>query len=149
LLIVIILTIFLVGVTSSMLIIRDNNMTDVDIVALNDTVKTVETHWGQISKETFTSSDIQQPFSIIDDIGNVIYETTGNHYSNINDAIKNRATIIDVKRNHEIVGKIIVHNNEQAIIQHIKGRLMLSISLILALVMIVSLIYLLFIYRTI
>jgi len=137
------------GLTSSILIIRDNSMTEVDIVALNDMVKTVEKQWGHISEETFSSGDIAQPFSIIDYIGNVIYETAGSHYSNLNDAIKNRDTIIDVKQNNEIVGKVIFHNNEQEMNQQMKSKLLFSMSILFGVVMLFSIVYILYIYRTI
>ena len=78
-------------------------------------VKTVEKNWGQMIEETFHHSDIKQPFSIIDNLKNVIYQTPGNHFIDLNDAIKNKDTMIDLKQNNEIVGKLILRNNEQDI----------------------------------
>ena len=146
----IILVVIAAGLTSSILIIRDNSMKEIDIVALNDIVKNVENQWGHISEGTYSSGGvITQPYSIIDYTGNVIYETAGGHYSNVNDAIKNRATIIDVKQNNEIVGKVIFHNNEQEIIQHMKSKLLLSISIIFGVVLLLSTVYVLYIYRAV
>ena len=119
-----------------------------DLVAINDVVKTVEKNWGQINEETFNNSDIKQPFTIIDHLENVIYQTPGNHFINLYDAIKNRDTFIDVKQNNEIVGKIIIHNNEQEIVEQMKSELVISISLIFGLLMIISIFYILYIYRT-
>ena len=119
-----------------------------DIVAINDVVKTVEKNWGQVSEETFHNSDIKQPFAIIDHLGNVIYQTPGNHFIDLNDAIKNRDIFIDLKRNNEIVGKIIIRNNEQEIVEQMKSELVTSISLIFGLLMIISILYLIYIYRT-
>lgn len=149
LLIVIIFVVFAAGIISSIIIISNKNISQLDIVAINAVVKTVEKNWGQVSEETLYNSDVKQAFSIIDNAGNIIYETPGNHFNNINDAIKNRDTIIDLKQNNEMVGKIIIHNNENEILQKMKRELAIAISVIFGLFMIVSMIYVIYIYRTI
>ena len=119
-----------------------------DLVAINEVVKTVEKNWGQVSEEIFHNSDIKQPFSIIDDSENVIYQTPGNHFNNLYETIKKRDTIIDVMQNDEVVGKIVIHNNEQEIVEQMKNELVTSISWIVGLLMIVCIIYIFYIYRT-
>lgn len=148
LLIVIIIVVFAVGITFSISIISNKSVSEVNLVAINEVVKTAEKNWGQVSEETFHNSDIKQPFSIIDHLGNVIYQTPGNHFSNMYDAIKNRDTFIDLKRNNEIVGKIIIRNNEKEIMEQMKSELVTSITLIFGLLMIISILYITYIYRT-
>lgn len=148
LLLVMILVVFATGITCSILIINNKNITEVDLVAINDLVKTVEKNWEQVSEETFQNNDIKQPFSIIDDRETVIYETPGNHFNNLYDAIKNRDTFIDLKQNNEIVGKLIIRNNEKDIVEQLKSELITSISLILGLLMMISILYLAYIYKT-
>lgn len=147
-LIVIILVVFTAGIISSILIIHNKNSTEVDLVAINDVVKTVEKNWGQIREETFHNSDIKKSFSIIDHSENVIYQTPGNHFHTIYDAIKNRDIVIDVKQNNEIVGKIIIRNNEREVIEQLKRELITSISLIFGVVMLISILYIIYIYTT-
>ncbi len=148
LLLVTILVIFSTGIFLSVLVIKNKSISEVDLVALNDVVKTAEQNWGQINEEIFHNSGIKQPFTIIDHLGNVIYQTPGNHFIDLNGSIKNRDTFIDLKKNSEIVGKIVIHNNEQELVQQMKSELILSISLIFGLVMIVSIFYIIYIYRT-
>lgn len=148
LVIVLILAVFTAGITFSILIINNKNISEVDLVAINDVVKTVEKNWGQVSEETFHNSDIKQSFSIIDHLGNVIYETPGNHINNIYDGIKNRDTFIDLKRNNMLVGKIIIRNNEQEIVEQMKSELVTFISLTLGLLMTISTLFIIYIYRT-
>jgi len=143
-----ILVVFAIGITFSIIIINNKNIEEVDLVAINDVVKTVEKNWGHVSEKTFHNSDIKQPFSIIDHLGNVIYQTPDNHFNNIYDAIKNRDIFIDLKQNNEVVGKIIIRNNEQEIVEQMKSELVTSISLILGLLMIISILYIVYIYRT-
>lgn len=148
-LIVTILAVFSAGIVLSVIIIKNKNSPEVNLVAINDLVKTVEKNWGQITGETFQYSDIKQPFSIIDNSENVIYQTEGNLFANLLDAIKNKDTIIDLKQDSEIVGKIIIYNNEKEIMQQMKSELAISISLIFGLFMIISIFYIIYIYRTI
>lgn len=143
-----ILVVFAIGITFSIIIINKKDISKVDLVAINDVVKTVEKNWGQVSEETFYNSDIKQPFSIIDHLENVIYQTPGNHFNNIYEAIENRDTFIDLKQNNEIVGKIIIRNNEQELMDQMKRELVISVSFIFGLLAIFSIFYLYYINRT-
>lgn len=148
LLIILILAVFAAGITSTIIIINNKKIPEVDLVAINEIVKTVEKNWGQITEKTFHNSDIKQPFSITDHLGNVIYQTSGNQYNNLYDAIKNRDTLIDLKLNNEVVGKIIIHSSEQEIVEQMKRELVISISLIFGLLIIITILYITYIYRT-
>ncbi|MEY9973469.1 signal transduction histidine kinase [Lysinibacillus sp. RC46] len=145
---VLLLVIFVAGITFPIIMINNKNISEMNIVAINELVKTVEKNWGQINNETFDNSGFQQPLMIIDNLENVIYQTPGIQFINIYDAIKNRDSIIDVKQNDEVVGKIIIRNNDHEIVQKMKKELVTSFSLIVGLVMIVSIIYNVYIYRT-
>lgn len=146
-LIIMIVVVFAVGITCSTIIINNKNTEEVDLIAINDLVKTVEKNWGQIQEETFHSSSILQPYSIIDASENVIYQTLDTSFHHIYDAIKNRDIVIDVKKDNEIVGKIIIHNNEQEIVEQMKSELVKSICVIFTLLMIISILYITYIYR--
>ena len=148
LLIILFLIIFAAGVTFPIIMMNNKNISEVNIVAINEVVKTVEKNWGQINNETFNNSGFQQPLTIIDNLENVIYQTPGIQFTNIYDAIKNRDSILDVRKNDEIVGKIIILNNYQEIVREMKMELVTSFSLIIGLLMIVSSIYIFYIYRT-
>lgn len=55
---------------------------------------------------------------------------------------------MDVKKDNEIVGKIIIHNNEQEIVEQMKSELVKSILVIFTVLMIISILYITYIYRT-
>ena len=149
LLIVTSLVLFSAGITLSVIVIKNKNLSDVDLVAINDLVKTSEKNWGQVKEQTFHDSGIKQPFAIIDREGNVRYQTTDYHFTNIFESINNRDTLIDLQQNNQIVGKLIIYNNEQEIVQQMKRELITSVTLILVVLMIVSILYLIFIDRII
>ena len=146
--IVALLSVFAAGITFTIIIISNKNMTEVDLVAINDVVKTAEKNWGQISEDTFRNRNINQPFSIIDQMENVIYQTEGNHFNNLYEAIKNRDTIMDIKQNNEMVGKLIIYNNEQNLVQQMKNEFITVLSIIFSILIIISILYITYIYKT-
>lgn len=146
LLIVTIIVLFSAGITLAIFVVKNKDVSNIDLVAINDLAKTVEKHWGEINEQNI--SDISQPFSILDYNGNVIYQTADNHFINIFESIKNRDILIDLQQNGNIVGKLIIHNNDQEIMQQMKREIIISVILILGVWMVISLLYLLFIYRT-
>ncbi|CAG9622298.1 sensor histidine kinase [Sutcliffiella rhizosphaerae] len=148
LLIVTLLIVSSAGIVLSIMSIHNKNLAEVDLVVINDVVKTAEKNWGAINEGTFQNSILKQPFTIVDKSENVIYETQGNHFITLYDSIKNRDLLIDLKENNEIIGKIIIHNNHQEVLQQMKRELVITISLIVGIVMLVSMLYIIYIYRT-
>ncbi|MEH7385567.1 HAMP domain-containing sensor histidine kinase [Bacillus sp. JJ1521] len=147
LLLVTILVIFSAGIFLTVLVIKNKSISEVDLVAINDMVKTTEKNWGQVNEDIYRNRDIKQPFTIIDHLGNVIYQTPDTQFIDLYDSIKNRDIFIDLKKNNEILGKIVIHNNDQEVVQQMKSELVTSISLIFSLIMIVSILYIIYIYR--
>jgi signal transduction histidine kinase len=132
----------------SVITISNKNMTEVDVVAINDVVKTIEKNWGQIHDETFRNAQLPQPFLIMDHLGNVIYQTSDAQFKDEYDSIKNRDLFIDLQKNNEIVGKLIIRNNEQELVQQLKRELLLFVSLLIGLLMMISISYILYLHKT-
>ncbi|KAB7672575.1 sensor histidine kinase [Bacillus sp. B1-b2] len=141
-----ILFVLCAGILLSVIVIKNQNLSEIDLVAINDVLKTTEKNWGQISAGIFQNSN--QSFSIIDDVGNVVYQTPDYSYTDIYDSIKNRDTIIDIEHNNEMVGKIIFSSNDQLLIQQLKKDLIIYICSIFGVLFLISLLYILYIDRT-
>lgn len=141
-----ILFVLCAGILLSVIVIKNQNLSEIDLVAINDVLKTTEKNWGQISAGIFQNSN--QSFSIIDDVGNVVYQTPDHSYTDIYDSIKNRDTIIDIEHNNEMVGKIIFSSNDQLLIQQLKKDLIIYICSIFGVLFLISLLYILYIDRT-
>ncbi|WP_332646033.1 HAMP domain-containing sensor histidine kinase [Lysinibacillus sp. 54212] len=146
--IVMILVIFSSGIAFQIMMLNKTNNEKVDMVDINEVVKTVEGNWGSINQETIDNSGFQQQLTIIDNRENVIYQTPSNPFNNTYDAIKNRDTIVDVKQNNQVVGKIIIPNNEQEIVQRMKKDLLISFGFIVGLLFIVTILYSIYLYKT-
>ncbi|MFS0615815.1 sensor histidine kinase [Lederbergia ruris] len=145
-LIVLNLLVFSVGMMLSVMIIHNKNSSEVDLVAMNELVKTIEKNWGK--EESFNKLDFKQSFSVVDPSGKLVYQTSGSHYINLYESIKHRETIIDIWQNNEMVGKLIIPNKDHEILQQIKKELIIAISLIFSFLMVTSIIYIVYIDRT-
>lgn len=89
--------------------------TDVDIVAVNTLLKTIEGHWPDRLNEVVDS--MKQPFAVIDANGVLLYETSNGVFTSINDSIKSRSTIVDVHSHDEYVGKLIIPHDYDRLLQ--------------------------------
>lgn len=137
-----ILFVFATGSAASWLVMNSKTDTEVDMVALNEVLKKLESHWGQIDQANF--STIKQSFSVIDTHGQVRFQTFEGQSPTINDAIKNTDTITDVVVEGTLVGKLIVLNDDKKVIQQMKRQLIIVLFMTFTMFALLSVIYVLF-----
>jgi signal transduction histidine kinase len=94
---------------------------EVDTVAVNELVKLVESNWGNIKQGDYSA--IQQQFVVLDNDGKVLYQSTSGLSTTLNEAMKHRDIIADLRANDMLVGKLIIHSEYQTMIQHTKQQL--------------------------
>ncbi|WP_040948237.1 HAMP domain-containing sensor histidine kinase [Gorillibacterium massiliense] len=94
---------------------------DVDVVAVNALLKTVESHYPDIQKADF--GETKTPFIVIDNEANMLFESSPSLFVDLNDAIKKRSTVVDVHSNGALVGKLIVPNEYKPIIEREQRKL--------------------------
>ncbi|WP_256758426.1 HAMP domain-containing sensor histidine kinase [Cohnella sp. WQ 127256] len=135
--------IFAAGVVLSALILNTKEDKGVDLVAINEVVKTIESQWGHIEQGDYSA--IKQPFTVIDNSGNVLYQTAEGLSTTINDAIRDRNAIVDVTINGSIQGKLIIHNEEKELVQHMKEQLVIVILLTFTVLTVLCALYVVFI----
>lgn len=105
--------------------------TDVDVVAVNEIVKTVESDWPDLDPHNYSS--ITLPFVVLDNTGALIYETSNGLFTTFNNAIKHNGTIIDLAKDGQPLGKIIVINDYKQTFHDIKHQLALTVGIAFAL----------------
>lgn len=118
-----ILIVFITGMILSLLVINTKVNTDVDVVAVNEVVKITESHWGNMKPEDYNAIELQ--FVILDNNGTILYQTAEGLSTTLNDAMKNRDTVTDIMIDGKLAGKMIIHNDYQAIIEQSKSRLVI------------------------
>ncbi|MBA9083815.1 signal transduction histidine kinase [Fontibacillus solani] len=110
-----------VGITYSWLLMNGQVEADVDIVAINEIVKQVESHWERIDQGNY--SNLNQQFVVMDANEKVLFATADHLSTTLNEGIKNRDSIVDVVVNGTIVGKVIVHNNSNNVLKQWQEKL--------------------------
>ena len=89
-------------------------------MVVNRVLKSVEANYGEESKY-----DTSLEYSILDMDGRVIYKNSENATVDLNTAIKNRDTILDITVDGAVVGRVVILNNT---IDRIKAPLMIEIT---------------------
>lgn len=146
------------GMMSSLYFIRSNGDNHLDMVAVNQILQEVIHHWEQPEQGDY--SNIQLAFAVIDTNEQLLYTSDHNNLNqdnqatstintSIHEALKNRDTIIDVKQDEQILGKIIIQNNAEIQMLDSQHKLTLVITLTFVLLFIMSATYLFFVKHTI
>ncbi len=97
-----------------------------DTVAVNEVVKTVRNDWNFLDKH---SSQTSLEYVVIDLDGAVLYRTRSGLSESMNAAISHKDTILDIEAGGEVVGKLLLYNNNA---QDVQAQRRAAISVILA-----------------
>lgn len=82
-----------------------------DTVAVNEILKTVESDWPNMDRQTaFTIYD----YVVLDEGGTILWKSAEGLSESINAAIAHRDTILDVEQDGNVVGKVLIHNGAEA-----------------------------------
>lgn len=91
--------------------IREKTEYKNDIIKVNELINEIKENYGDISKYPKYFD-----YTIIDNSGNLIYKTKDELSQSLNEAYKNRDTIIDLIIDNEIKGKVIISNDVKGIV---------------------------------
>lgn len=109
-----------------------------DTVAVNEILKTVEADWLQLDRQT---ASYRYDYVVLDESGTVLWKSAEGLSESINAAIAHRDTILDVERDGNVVGKVIIHNGAEADYASRKQSLVAGLAVILLVQMIALLGY--------
>lgn len=117
-----------------------------DSVTVNEILWEVKNDWNSLNVH---ENNTNQQYSVIDNQGNVLYQSEAGISTSINEAIKCQDTILDIEINDEIQGKLIVSNqlNQQYSRQLQNVALVVLIMIIIQSIM--AIIYFIYLQRTI
>lgn len=82
-----------------------------DVIKINELVNIIKESYGETSKYPKYFD-----YTVIDNSGNLIYKTKDDLSQSLNEAYKNRDTIIDLIIDNEVKGKIIICNDVKGIV---------------------------------
>lgn len=109
-----------------------------DAVAVNEILKTVEADWLELDRQT---TPLIYDYVVLDEGGTVLWKSAEGLSESVNAAIVHRDTILDVERDGNVVGKVIIHNGAEADYAARKQGLVIGLAVILLVQMIALLGY--------
>lgn len=127
----------------------DRNEAKIDVVAVNDISQGLAKQWGRLQKTELPGLQYGLDYVVINDDNNFIIATRDGLNNNINTAVSNQDTIVDIKLDNKVLGKLIIYNNTSEIwSKHRKYLFNFAVS-IMILVAIICLAYAVYIDRAI
>ena len=125
---------FTIEILISVILFNKINSVKQDTLVVNECVKSIEDNYLNVEKY---SKELE--YTIIDNNGNITYKNKSKTNS-LNDAIKNNDIILDIVINNEVVGKVLIKNNTEELINKYKQYIFISIIIIsiIQLILIIS-----------
>lgn len=127
---------FIIELTVCILAINRVSSVKQDTITINRIVKSVETNYGDESKY---SSDLE--YSVIDNSNTVIYKTSHAKSESLNEAIKNNDIILDITIDDNVVGKILIENTTNRLLNNTKGYIITVIVIVSSIQLLVFIAY--------
>ncbi|MFC7678986.1 ATP-binding protein [Paenibacillus sp. GCM10028914] len=119
----------------------------VDIIAVNETVKEIEASWDDLDQASFR--DLKLPFVVLSLDEQVLFSSSEGGATTVNDAIRNRDTVVDIKQGSTIVGKLIIPNDGRRVAEE-SGRWIFTVALLIYItIALLCVLYLVYVNRTV
>ncbi|WP_232242958.1 HAMP domain-containing sensor histidine kinase [Paenibacillus sp. GSMTC-2017] len=147
--------VFILGGLSSFFVIHTKLDRDVDMVALNELMKHLESNWATFEKDDYSTierwnnEELNQPFIIIDNSGALLFQSQDTQLSSVHDAIKNRHTVVDIIVNGTLKGKLMIQTDDAKVMEQIKQRLILIVSSTFAMITLLCVFYIIYLNNTV
>jgi len=129
---------------------RETTDIQLDMRAVNHIVKILSENWNEIrSGSGLPPSEYEIDYAVITNDGEFVGATRRDLNEHINDAIRNRDTIVDIEKDGEAVGKVIFYNDTSAMWESYKRSLISAYVGILALLAVICAGYAVYLNHTI
>jgi signal transduction histidine kinase len=138
-----------VGTCVILFVFPDRSEAKIDVVAVNDITESLAEQWETLNKLELPGSQYNLDYVVIDNKGELVRATRRGLNENLNSAISNRDTIIDIKLNNKALGKLIIYNNTSYMWKQYREKLLAFSELIIIFVAMICLVYVIYIDRSI
>lgn len=101
----------------------DRSETKIDVIAVNDIAESLAEQWERLEQTELPCLQYGLDYVVIDYDNNFIVATRTELNNNINAAISNCDTIVDIKLSNQVLGKLIIYNNTSKIWQEYRKYL--------------------------
>ncbi|MGN7764156.1 ATP-binding protein [Paenibacillus sp. 22594] len=141
--------ILFIGISVIFFIFRSLNEAGIDVVAVNDITQSLAEHWGSQEQSELPSRQYGLEYTVLDSRGDLVGATRRGLSENIDSAIHNRDTIVDITRNGTVLGKVIIFNNTSELWEKYRNDLLVFFGVIIIFITLFCLIYAVYIDRSI
>lgn len=118
------LLLFVVETASLIYFMRNYTVKEQDAVLVNEILQSVQEDFDNIENHNKTA---ELDYVVIDLDGAVLYRTRTGLSESINEAVIHRDTVLDIKNNSSIVGKIIIYNDSKGVFDKWRDTIMVVI----------------------
>lgn len=118
-----------------------------NVVVINDISESLAERWGNFDGTTLPGMGYGLDYVVLDADEKVVQKTREGLHESINAAINNRDTIVDIKRDGVVLGKLVIYNNWKSLWSEYRDRLFVISILIVVVITLLSLFYILYIHR--
>jgi signal transduction histidine kinase len=133
-------------------IMANNSDSKLDLVDVNDIVQSFEEQWIDLTsgaKPVFP--ELKQPveYSVIDHRETLLAATGTDITNNLKEAIRHRDTIVDITVDDEVVGKLIIYNNESELLEKNRDHILIGMLFLLIFLFVLCISYILYLNHTV
>ena len=143
--IIITFAVFIIGIALAVFIFKESPDPQLSTSDVNDIVQTISENWDSVVKGELPRFQYDLDYVIIDQNEDLIAATDTGLNMDINSAIRNRDTIVDIKKDGIVVGKTIIYNDTAALWEQYKMFLIIAYISIMAALAVICIGYTVFI----
>lgn len=135
------ITIFLISISTILYIFPSSDEVRIDNVAVNDIVQSLANGWDNLDKSDLHCLQYGIDYVVLDNKGKFIGATREGLNDNINSAVSNGDTIVDISIDDKVLGKLIIYNNTNELWKQHRDNLLITSLLIMIFIILFCLIY--------
>ncbi|MDI9509429.1 MAG: hypothetical protein GX370_11185 [Clostridia bacterium] len=128
---------------------RYKGKTENDLPAVNDIAQSLAKDWDRLQDKELPGLNYKIDYLVLDNENRFVKATRNGLNNDLSSAIRNRDTIVDIKSEDKVLGKLIIYNNTNTLWLKFRNYLLAFTFLILAAAAILCLLYFLYIDRSI
>lgn len=132
---------YVLAILFTWLIINHTKPTKIDIVAINQHVKTIEANWTDIIQGEHDKLINLPHIAIVNNNDDVIYQSSDKPFTSIYNAIKERESIVNLHVDDQVVGKIIVYHEDSLIVDQMKRQMIFTLIIVFVVLLVISISY--------
>lgn len=128
---------------------RETPQSRLDIVDVNDISQTLAEQWNHLKTMDLPGLKYHMDYVVVDNNGRMLRATRSGLNETINSSIQNRDTIVDITRNNQVLGKLIIYNNTNQLWEKYHNSQLVFLTVLVVFISLLCIIYGLYLNRSV